>query len=90
MYIGTAFMKTGFAGEDSPGAVFPTLVGRSTVQSKMIAKQPVYIGESQQSLPRIDSLLVIIIVIIIGVIIIFIIIVIIIGVVFLLLLEDQQ
>ena len=44
---GSGMMKAGFAGEDAPRAVFPTIVGRPKHSSAMqgVTQKPEYIGD---------------------------------------------
>eukprot|EP01083_Nonionella_stella_P077289 210965_1 len=48
---GSGFMKAGFAGEDAPRTVFPTIVGRSRLQGVMVgmSQKDVYFGDEAQS-----------------------------------------
>jgi len=49
--IGSGLMKCGFAGDDAPRAVFPSIVGRPKHQGVMIGmgKKEAYVGEEAQS-----------------------------------------
>merc|ERR1711874_434463 len=48
---GSGMVKSGFAGDDAPRAVFPSLVGRARHQSSMVgmAQKDAYIGDEAQS-----------------------------------------
>jgi len=48
---GSGMVKAGFAGDDAPRAVFPSLVGRARHQSSMVgmAQKDAYIGDEAQS-----------------------------------------
>jgi len=48
---GTGMVKAGFAGDDAPRAVFPSIVGRPKVSSVMVGmdKKEVYIGDEAQA-----------------------------------------
>jgi len=48
---GTGMVKAGFAGDDAPRAVFPSIVGRPKVGSVMVGmdKKEVYIGDEAQA-----------------------------------------
>ena len=48
---GSAIIKTGFAGDDAPRTVFPSIVGRPRHQSIMVgmAQKDVYIGDEAHS-----------------------------------------
>eukprot|EP01079_Euglenida_sp_SAG-EU17-18_P009241 gene9241-1660_t len=48
---GSGMCKAGFAGDDAPRAVFPSIVGRPKTQSAMMgtAKKDAYIGDDAQS-----------------------------------------
>ena len=55
---GSGMVKAGFAGEDAPRVVFPSLVGRPKVRTTMIGSQnkDVYIGEEAQAMRGILNL----------------------------------
>jgi actin-related protein len=42
---GSGMIKAGFAGEDAPGAVFPTIVGRPKGSSAIVKHKSEYIGD---------------------------------------------
>jgi len=48
---GSGMVKSGFAGDDAPRAVFPSIVGRSKHQASMVgmAQKDAYIGDEAQS-----------------------------------------
>merc|ERR1719347_1466197 len=48
---GSGMVKSGFAGDDAPRAVFPSIVGRARHQASMVgmAQKDVYIGDEAQS-----------------------------------------
>jgi len=48
---GSGMVKSGFAGDDAPRAVFPSIVGRAKHQSSMVgmAQKDAYIGDEAQS-----------------------------------------
>jgi len=48
---GSGMVKSGFAGDDAPRAVFPSIVGRARHQASMVgmAKKDAYIGDEAQS-----------------------------------------
>merc|ERR1719285_594972 len=48
---GSGMVKSGFAGDDAPRAVFPSIVGRARHQASMvgIAQKDAYIGDEAQS-----------------------------------------
>jgi len=48
---GTGMCKAGFAGDDAPRAVFPSIVGRSKYQGVMVgmAQKDAYVGDEAQA-----------------------------------------
>jgi len=48
---GSGMVKSGFAGDDAPRAVFPSIVGRAKHQASMVgmAKKDAYVGDEAQS-----------------------------------------
>ena len=49
--IGTGMCKAGFAGDDAPRAVFPSIVGRAKHQGVMVGmgQKDCYVGDEAQS-----------------------------------------
>ena len=45
---GSGTLKAGFAGDDSPRAIFPSLIGRPRNQSLMVDAKDAYIGNNAQ------------------------------------------
>merc|ERR1719447_822976 len=50
-YVGSGMVKAGFAGDDAPRAVFPSVVGRSKFDQLMVgmAHKDAYVGDEAQS-----------------------------------------
>ncbi|CAL4904869.1 unnamed protein product [Urochloa decumbens] len=46
---GTGMVKAGFAGEDEPRAVFPSIVGRTRHTGLMVGQKDAYVGDEAQS-----------------------------------------
>uniref|UniRef100_A0A3P9L210 Uncharacterized protein n=1 Tax=Oryzias latipes TaxID=8090 RepID=A0A3P9L210_ORYLA len=47
--IGSGLCKAGFAGDDAPQAVFPSIVGRPRHQGVMVGLRDSYVGNEAQS-----------------------------------------